>query len=152
MSILKSLKLATATPVAAMSHEHRFRAKLLSYLTDQKSMAEAELAGTPYNPTRRVTRTNEAGEKVRADAPRSVRKGWFTDATGKMFFQLRYGSKPLEFAKGMNAVQVQNLAEVPSIIGSIMEAINAGELDLQLTTAISERKANFKSKAKKASA
>lgn len=152
MSILKSLNLAAAAPVNPASSENGFRTKLLRYLAEQKALAEAEIAGTPFTATRRVTRTNAEGEKIRVDAPRTIRKGWFTDASGKMFFQLRYGSKPLEFAKGMNAVEVQNLKEVPEIIGSIIEAINAGELDPQLTAAIAERKANFKPKAKKAAA
>ena len=86
-------------------------------------------------------------------AAKLVSRHWIiTDANGKMFVQLRYGSKPLELAKGMNAVSVQNLNEVPEIIGSIIEAINAGELDPQLTAAIAERKANFKPKTKKAAA
>jgi hypothetical protein len=152
MSILKSLKLAAAAPAHQANTENGFRAKLLRYLAEQKALAEAEIAGTPFTATRRVTRMNAEGEKIRVNAPRTVRKGWFTDASGKMFFQLRYGSKPLEFAKGMNAVEVQNLNEVPEIIGSIIEAINAGELDPQLTAAIADRKANFKPKAKKANA
>lgn len=152
MSILKSLKLTSATPVNVNALEHGFRAKLLRYLEEQKALAEAEITGTTFTATKKVTRTNMEGEKIRVDAPRTVRKGWFTDASGKMFFQLRYGSKPLELTKGMNAVAVENLAEVPGIIASIIEAINAGELDPQLTTAIAERKANFKPKAKKAGA
>lgn len=152
MSIIKSLKLAAATPAAPATSEHGFREKLLRYLVEQKAMAEAEIAGTLFTASRRVTRTNEAGEKVRIDAPRHVRKGWFTDLSGKTFFQLRYGSKPLEFAKGMNAVEVQGLNDVPVIIGSVIAAIQAGELDPQLKTAIAERKANFKPRAKKAAA
>ncbi|MBV2150148.1 hypothetical protein KRZ98_18050 [Sphingobium sp. AS12] len=152
MSILKSLKLTAAAPANVGASEHGFRAKLLRYLAEQKALAEAEIAGTAFQATKKVTRTNEAGEKVRVEAARHVRKGWFTDVGGKMFFQLRYGSKPLEFAKGMNAVSVQDINEVPVIIGSIIEAINAGELDPQLTAAIAERKANFKPKAKKAKA
>jgi hypothetical protein len=152
MSILKSLKLAAATPVNSGPREHGFRTKLLTYLNEQRALAEAEITGQPFVATKKVTRTNEAGEKVRVDAPRAVRKGWFTDSNGKMFFQLRYGSKPLEFAKGMNAVEVQAIGEVPGIIGSIIEAINAGELDPQLTAAIADRKANFKPKVKKAAA
>ena len=69
-----------------------------------------------------------------------------------MFFQIRYGSKPLEFAKGMNAVEVENLADVPAIIASIIEAINAGELDPQLNAARASRRANFAAKSKKAAA
>lgn len=150
MTILKSLKLAAVTPVRASTSEFAFRDKLLRYLDEQKALAEAEISGTAFQATRRVTRTNDAGEQVRVEAPRHVRKGWFTDATGKMFFQLRYGSKPLDFAKGMNAIEVENLADVPVIIASIIEAINAGELDPQLKAAITERKANFKPRTKKA--
>lgn len=152
MSILKSLKLTAATPAITGTSEHAFREKLLHYLAEQKAFAEAEIAGTPFSATRRVTRTNEAGEKVRVDAPRKVRKGWFTDAQGTVLFQLRYGAKPLEFAKGMNAVEVTERNALPGVIGSIIEAVNAGELDAQLKTAIAERKAAFKPRSKKTSA
>ncbi len=53
---------------------------------------------------------------IRVDAPREVRKGWFTDASGKMFFQMRYGSKPLEFAKGSGNMQIQ-LPAIRQLIG-----------------------------------
>lgn len=151
MSILKSLKLSVVTPVRASASEFAFRDKLLRYLDEQKALAEAEIGGTAFSATKRVTRTNDAGEKVRVDAPRHVRKGWFTDA-GKLFFQLRYGAKPLEFAKGMNAVEVSDIAALPGTIGSIIGAVNAGELDAQLKAAIAERKAAFKAKPKKAAA
>lgn len=146
MSILKTLKLTAATRNASLTPEQVLRGKLVSYLNEQKALAEAEINDTPFTATKRVTRTNEAGEKVRVDAPRHVRKGWFTDAQGKMFFQIRYGSKPLELAKGMNAVEVENLAELPSMIVSIIDAINAGELDLQAKAANADRKAQRKTK------
>lgn len=149
MSILKTLKLAAATPANPGASEYGFRDKLVRYLNEQKALAEAEIAGTQFTVTRKVTRTNEAGEKVRVDAPRHVRRGWFTDASSKMFFQLRYGSRPIELAKGMNAIEVEGLADVPVIIGSIIDAINAGELDPQLTAARDARRANFKPRAKK---
>lgn len=152
MSILKSLKLTTAKPANPGASEHSFRTKLLRYLEEQRALAEAEIAGMPFQATKKVTRTNEAGEKVRVDAPRQVRKGWFTDATGKMFFQLRYGSKPLELAKGMNAVEVGQRDALSGVISSIIEAVNTGELDAQLKAAIAERKAGFKSRTKKADA
>jgi len=146
MSILKTLKLTAATRNATLTPEQVMRGKLTSYLNEQKALAEAEIGGTAFSAVKRVTRTNEAGEKVRVDAPRHVRKGWFTDAAGKMFFQIRYGSKPLELAKGMNAVEVENLAELPSLIASIIEAINAGELDVQAKAAIADRKVQRKAK------
>ena len=152
MSILKTLKLSAVTPLRTGASEFTFRDKLLCYLDEQREMAEAEIAGTPFHATKRVTRINEAGEKVRVDAPRHVRKGWFTDPQGKLFFQMRYGAKPLEFAKGMNSVEVPDLNALPGILGSLMEAVYAGELDPQLKAAIADRKAAFKPRAKKATA
>lgn len=152
MSILKTLKFTAAARGNPASSEFAFRTKVLNWLVEQKAMAEAEIAGTTFTAIKKVTRKNMEGEDIRVDAPRKIRKGWFTDANGKMFFQIRYGSKPLEFAKGMNAVEVENLADVPVIISSIIEAINAGELDPQLNAARDARRANFKPKAKKAAA
>lgn len=149
MSILKTLKLTAATPTNPGASEFSFRNKPLRYLSEQKALAEAQISGSEFTATRKVTRTNEAGETVRVEVPRQVRKGWFTDASGKMFFQLRYGSRPIELAKGMNAIEVDGLADVPTIIGSIIDAVNAGELDTQLTAARDARRANFKPKAGK---
>lgn len=146
MSILKTLKLTAATRNAPLTPEQMLRGKLVSYLNEQKALAEAEIAGTSFVATKKVTRKNAEGENIRVDAPRHVRKGWFTDAQGKLFFQLRYGSKPLEFTKGMNAVEVENLAELPSLIVSIIEAINAGELDVQAKAANADRKIQRKAK------
>ncbi|AJP74173.1 hypothetical protein [Sphingomonas hengshuiensis] len=150
MTILKTLTLAAASPARATTPEQRLRVRLLDHLADQRALAAAEIAGTPFNPTRKVTRTDDAGNKVRVDAPRQVRKGWFTDATGKLFFQVRYAGKPLDLAKGMNAVAVADTGALPEMIGTIIDAVNAGELDPQLTAASAERKANFKPRAKKA--
>ena len=146
MSILKTLKLTAATRNAPLTPEQMLRGKLVSYLNEQKALAEAEIAGTSFVATKKVTRKNAEGENIRVDAPRHIRKGWFVDAEGKMFFQLRYGSKPLEFTKGMNAVEVENLAELPSLIASIIEAINAGELDVQAKAANADRKTQRKAK------
>lgn len=146
MSILKTLKLTAATRNRTLTPEQMLRGKLVSYLNEQKALAEAEVGGMAFSATKRVTRTNEAGEKVRVDAPRHVRKGWFTDAAGKMFFQIRYGSKPLELAKGMNAVEVESLAGLPTVIASIIQAVQTGELDAQAKAAIADRSVQRKTK------
>jgi hypothetical protein len=146
MSILKTLKLTAAARNAPLAPEQMLRGKLVSYLKEQKALVEAEISGTHFVATKKVTRQNADGENIRVDAPRHIRKGWFTNAEGKMFFQLRYGSKPLEFTKGMNAVEIENLAELPSLIVSIIKAINAGELDVQAKAAIADRKVQRKAK------
>ena len=146
MSILKTLKLTAASRNARLTPEQALRGKLVNYLNEQKALAEAEISGTSFVATKKVTRKNAEGENIRVDAPRHVRKGWFVDAEGKMFFQIRYGGKPLELTKCMNAVEVENLAELPNLIASIIEAINAGELDVQAKAANADRKAQRKTK------
>src|SRR5690606_32986850 len=143
---LKTLKLTAATRNAPLTPEQMLRSKLVSYLNEQKALAEAEISGTSFVATKKVTRKNAEGENIRVDAPRHVRKGWFVDAKGTMFFQIRYGVKLLEFTNGMNAVEVENLAELPSLILSIIEAINAGELDVQAKDASANRKAQRRAK------
>jgi len=42
---------------------------------------------------------------------------------------VRYGSKPLEFAKGKNAIELATEAEVTDVLAKVREAIELGELD-----------------------
>lgn len=149
---LKNLKLAAATPAPTADATHRGREKLLSYLGDQKSLAAAEAEGRTFVPTRTVRRKNEAGEAVRTEVPRHIRRGWFRGSDGSLYFQVRYGSKPLALGKDVNAVAVGELAELPAIVDTLMAAVNAGELDPQVASAATERRANFKGKKPKAAA
>ena len=43
---------------------------------------------------------------------------------------VRYGSKPLEFAKGKNAIELANEAEVADTLRKVREAVELGELDV----------------------
>jgi len=42
---------------------------------------------------------------------------------------VRYGSKPLEFAKGKNAIELATEAEVVDVLAKVREAADLGELD-----------------------
>jgi hypothetical protein len=145
MSVLQTLKLTTTTP-APVSPERKRRAKLLTFLAEQKALAEATLAGASFHASRTVTRKNDQGERVRVDVPRHVRKAWFQDAGGKLFLQVRYGAKPLELAKGKNAIEVAALAEIPAVLDAVSNAVNQGELDTQLTAAAAQRRSELISK------
>lgn len=92
MSMLKTLKLVAAKPAPADA-KGRNREKLVRYLVEQKALVAAHLAGEPFNATRVVTRKDEAGNRTRVEAPRHVRRGWFTDTSGGLFFTLRYGGQ-----------------------------------------------------------
>ena len=51
---------------------------------------------------------------------------------------MRYGSKPLEFAKGKNAIELTSEAEVADTLRKVREASELGELD-----ALIEQQAQF---------
>jgi hypothetical protein len=51
---------------------------------------------------------------------------------------VRYGSKPLEFAKGKNAIELATEAEVADVLAKLREAAENGELD-----ALIEKQAQF---------
>jgi len=51
---------------------------------------------------------------------------------------VRYGSKPLEFAKGKNAIELASEAEVADMLRKVREAAELGELD-----ALIEQQAQF---------
>lgn len=147
MSMLKTLKLVAAKP-APSDTKTRNREKLIRYLADQKALVGAQLGGPTYSPTRMVTRKDEAGNRTRAEAPRHVRRGWFTDANGRLAFTVRYGAKPLELAKGMTAISVEKLEALPAVIDTLTQAVEAGELDAVAAAAAVERQRNFKGKPK----
>ena len=147
MSILKNLKLAASIPTAARDAKQTARTKLLRYLKEQKAIAQADIEGRAYSATKIVYTNDENGQRVRAEAPRMVRRAW-ANVDGAVLFQLKYGSKPLQLAKGMTAVEVAKLEALPGVIDTLIEATNAGELDQQLEAAAAERRANFKQKAR----
>lgn len=152
MSILKTLKLSAAKPQAQPSNpQERGRAILRSYLAEQRALVEAAIAGKPHTAVRTVTKTDEAGNRSRVEVPRTVRKGWFVGDGGKVFFQLRYGGRPLELAKGMTSVEAEGMGAIGSIIDTLDQAVLAGEFDAAVASAAQARAATMKTaKAKKA--
>jgi len=59
-------------------------------------------------------------------------------ADGKVNLVVRYGSKPLEFAKGKNAIELASEAEVADTLRKVRDAVELGELD-----AVIEQQARF---------
>jgi len=153
MSLLKSLKLSAAKPQTQPANpQERSREKLRGYLAEQRALIEATIAGKPYAAVRMVTKTDEAGNRTRVEAPRTVRKGWFTGDGSKAYFQLRYGGRPLELAKGMISVEAENIAGLSAVIHTLDQAVQAGEFDAAVAAAAQARAAMMKAaKAKKAS-
>ncbi len=140
MSHLKALKLTSAVPARASADPVvRAREKMIAALAEQRQMAEAKIAGKHFAPTHMVRRKNAEGQRVEIEALKRIRQGWFADASGKVFFGLRYAGKAIELAKDKNAVEVGEVSALPGVIDTLVEAIRAGELDAQLAAAAAAR-------------
>lgn len=152
MSLLKSLKLSAAKPQnQPVSPLERGREKLRGYLAEQRALVEATIAGKPFAAVRMVTKKDEAGNRTRVEAPRTVRKGWFSGDGPKVYFQLRYGGRPLELARGMTSVEAEGIMGIGPIIDTLDQAVQAGEFDAAVAAAAQTRAATMKAaKAKKA--
>lgn len=133
--ILQSLKTVAATKSKSLSPILHRRNKLLAKIHEQISAAKARQSGERYavKHLRRI-RNKETGEVRELLSERRVREAWWTGDDGNMFLGLRYGVKPLEFAKGKNAIEVGNLDELVLTLEKLKQATEAGEFDEQLMT------------------
>jgi hypothetical protein len=57
---------------------------------------------------------------------------------------IKYGSKVLEIAKGKNAIEVTDGAQLLKALNHVKDAVIAGELDTQIESAANTVKARFK--------
>lgn len=55
-----------------------------------------------------------------------------TGPNGKLVVALRYGAKPIEFAKGKNATEVAGMDDLVVTLELLKGAVHAGELDAQI--------------------
>jgi hypothetical protein len=54
-------------------------------------------------------------------------------------FGVRYGAVPLQLEPGKTAVEVTKLADLPLVIKTLMQAVEAGELDAAVAAAMGLR-------------
>ena len=59
---------------------------------------------------------------------------------GKIKLTVRYGSRPLQFAKGFDAIEVADTNEVVDVLEKFREATERGELDALIAEQITKRK------------
>ena len=54
-------------------------------------------------------------------------------------FGVRYGAVPLQLQPGKAAVEVAKLADLPVVIKTLLQAVEAGELDAAVAAAMGSR-------------
>ncbi len=129
MAILSELKtVSTIRPKHVPPIVGR-RNKLLKRLHDQLECAKAKLNGDEYIVTKYKSKPGDNGERLQVPKQSRVRPWWFTTDSGGLVFEVRYGGKRLELAKGKAGIEVENLPALASTIELLKQAVANGELD-----------------------
>jgi hypothetical protein len=130
MSVIASLKLIEFKPENAQGRIFMRRRKLADKIDQQISLA----SDPAYAPMKLVTVTDSEGNQQRKEVAKRIKRWWVANSDGTVQLTVRYGSKPLELAKGKNAIQCSDIAEVGTVLGKIKEAVMNGELDTMLAS------------------
>jgi hypothetical protein len=62
------------------------------------------------------------------EKPKRV-KHWWSVQTDGMAHTVRYGARAIEFQKGKDTIEVENVKALPEILQTVHEAVAEGELD-----------------------
>ena len=125
MTVLNSLKLVSFSPVNNNTVEATRRRKLIAKIEEQLVFA----ANADYQPTK-IKRIKDAeGNVEKVEVAKRVKRWWSATADGKINLTVRYGSKPIEFAKGKNAIELDSEEHVAATLLKVKEAVQAGEFD-----------------------
>ena len=110
------------------------RRKLIAKIDEQIQIA----TNKDYTPTQHKWVTDDEGKQTKFEVTKRVKRWWTASVDGKINLVVRYWSKPLEFAKGKNAIELASEAEVADVLAMVREAAELGELD-----ALIEQQAQF---------
>ena len=129
MGVLDKLKIVALAKQVKGTVEQERRKKLAEQLTEQLKLAEAALGGTTYQRTKAAWETDAEGHRYRLQRPVKLRQWWTVGDGGAVQFGVRYGAMPLQLQPGKNAVEVAKLTDLPAVIKTLLQAVDAGELD-----------------------
>jgi hypothetical protein len=145
MSALNSLKFVSAKRPNQISEVQVRRNKMSNRLWSQIQLATALQKGENYTERRfRTMRDKHTGETRSVELNKRVRQMWFVGENGKVCLQVKYGSRVLDFGRGKNAIEVSSADELINALTTLKSAVEAGELDSQLSLAADAVKDRFK--------
>ena len=139
MGVLDKLKIVALAKQVKGTVEQERRKKLAEQLTEQLKLAEAALGGVAYQRTKAAWDTDAASNRYRVQRPVKLRYWWTVADGGVAQFGVRYGAVPLQLQPGKTGVEVAKLADLPVVIKTLLQAVDAGELDTAVAAAMGSR-------------
>nr|WP_213395945.1 DUF6641 family protein [Yoonia sp.] len=135
MSFIQTVKLAEYKPGTVRSPIARRREKLAFKVDEQIKLA----VDSTYRPTKIIWSKSADGTEHKVEQPKRIKRWWVEAADGTVQLTVRYGSKPLELAKGKSAIALNSKAEVEGTLRNLQHAVLGGELDAILEQQIGFR-------------
>jgi hypothetical protein len=144
-AILNTLKLTAARKTRALPDVVKRRNKLLIKLGEQRMLAAAQAQGQHYTPTRfRSFADADTGARVVKQVPVRIKPWFWTGEKGECLLAINYGSKQIELQKGKTAIDVGEVANLVSVLETVIAAVKNGELDTQIESASAKLRDGFK--------
>ena len=126
MTVIDMLNFVAYNPLQNNNPIPVRRRKLIAKVDEQIQLA----ANKDYTPKQHKWVTYENGNQHKVEVAKRIRRCWTASVDGKINLVVRYGSKPLEFAKGKNAIELSTEAEVANVLAKVREAAVHGDLDV----------------------
>ena len=140
MSFLNQVELSVYKPNTQRSPIARRREKLAFKLEEQLKLA----SNSTYQPTKIVWSSDSDGNQHKVEQPKRIKRWWIELDGGSVQLTVRYGSKPLEFAKGKNAIALRSKEDVEPTRRKLKLAVLGGEFDEMLAQQIGVVKRSVK--------
>jgi len=125
MTVLTKLNLVAYERESARDPKILRRKKLIAKIEEQ-----IQLATDPsFQPMKTKWIKDEYGSDQKVTVPKRVKRWWNENLDGTVVLTIRYGSKPLELAKGRAGIAVENDGAVVPALEQIKAGVANGELD-----------------------
>jgi hypothetical protein len=136
MELLKTLKLKRYQRNTTRNPVLQRRIKLAAGITEQIQLAE-----NPNYKSYSVRTVADDNGGVRAvEVSKRVLRWWRVGADGSVELTVRYGSRVLELAKGMDAVELASADELVPVLEQFKAAAERGEMDDMIAAQLAKRK------------
>ena len=136
MSTLSDLKLSTAKKPTQIPTVVFRRNKLSNKIWEQIQLAKSQIEGTTFIVKKfRTIKDKETGLRKSVEIPKRIREWWFRNEQGKVCVAIKYGSQTIELAKGKHSIEVGNANDLVKTLEMVKQAVEVGELDLQIEQA-----------------
>ena len=136
MELLKTLKLTRYQRSNTNNPILQRRIKLAAGISEQIQLAE----NPNYKRISVRTVADDSGDVRAVEVSKRVLRWWRVGLDGSVELTVRYGSRVLELAKGMDAVELASADELVPVLEQFKAAAERGEMDEMIAAQLATRK------------